>query len=88
MNKKEAEASKCWDCKWGMCIYEEEEDNVTAQEDEDEELSFTESQIPQQYTIKSKHISCICYWRPDGIENAPPVRVARVIDCNRYNKEK
>lgn len=92
-----AEISKCWTCKFGMCINEEEnqtvfheglqgltqeEDNVFGDEDHD---TMHDYDIQTRF-ITAKRVNALCYWKPEG-HNGPhhPTRVAQVTQCNRYD---
>jgi len=39
-----------------------------------------------EHTVEHKRIKTICYWRPDGIEVTPPIGVAYVKECSRFEE--
>lgn len=40
-----------------------------------------------EHTIEHERIKTICYWRPNGIENTPPIGVGMVHQCSRFEQK-
>ncbi|MCV0439831.1 MAG: hypothetical protein K5880_14480 [Hydrogenophaga sp.] len=40
-----------------------------------------------EHTVEHERIKTICYWRPAGIENSPPILVSKVDQCNRFEEK-
>jgi len=100
--KPDAKKSLCWNCKHGMCVQETQRNHLIhggmpnfppQQEDmggfnidsfgEDE----TEDPGIVEHVIEEETVKCICFWRPEGVEHAPPIAVAHVDECNRFQKD-
>lgn len=101
----DAQQSKCWICKHGLCVKESETERVyhanmrgmpPSPDGESfgifEEMPFQEggneddSEEIIEHTIEHERIKTICYWRPTGIENSPPILVAKVQQCSRFEQ--
>lgn len=89
-----ARTSKCWNCKHGMCVNEDENQTVFAEgntphlgestifpEEDDEEIGPGE--LFTQF-LTAKRVQAICYWHPTENAAIHPVRVAHVTQCSRY----
>ena len=37
-----------------------------------------------EHTVEHERIKTICYWRPAGVENSPPILVSKVDQCSRF----
>lgn len=113
MNKENtpinAARSKCWTCKFGLCVQETElekiiHDNMnfldgpppSRQESNpfEEDMSFQDQESDDEHgeegliehTIEHSRVKAICYWRPEGIQDSPPIGVAKIDKCSRYEK--
>ena len=89
-----AENSICWNCKFGICIKETEQERIfhTGDEEtlEDPYDIFNEQQKSPEVletTIEHERTKTICFWKPEGVEDSPPILVAKVEQCNRFKKE-
>lgn len=102
MNKEiDAEKSLCWQCKFGVCVQENEQEKVYQPnlggmssrpiEDTFSEPSFEEEREVDndiiEHTIEHERVKTICFWRPDTTKESPPILVAKVLKCNRFAKE-
>lgn len=91
MNQEEEDAKKslCWNCKFGICIRESEIEKMIhpAMNEEPGDI-FEQSQKDEmemvEHTIEHKQIKTICYWRPENIQQSPPILMSKVEQCNRY----
>lgn len=63
----------------GFGIFEEMSFQEGGDEDEGEELI--------EHTIEHERIKTICYWRPAGVENSPPILVSKVQQCSRFEEK-
>lgn len=39
-----------------------------------------------EHTVELERVKTICYWRPEGIEHSPPIGVANIKQCNRFDE--
>lgn len=81
--------SKCTTCKWGLCFLEEEQHTIfPSDESEDKEagFGFEDNVIHDEIEhITARREQGVCFWVPDGIQKGVfPVKVSRVLECNRY----
>lgn len=88
----DARTSKCWTCKHGLCISENETSklyhggsqeqsdifDISSEYEESEEVKIVE------HTVEETKVKAICYWRPPTIKNSPPILVAYIKQCNRH----
>jgi len=95
----DAKCSLCWKCKFGICIQEQEQEDAylvgdgqprqrsefeafeTPYEEENEESS----ELIQ--TVEHKRVKAICYWKPEQVEVSPPILVANVKQCSRFEQK-
>jgi len=88
----DAEKSMCWTCKFGICVRETEIEKMYHPAPEGEKTSdvfdFQEEPTPEiiEHIIEHKRVKTICYWRPDNIQQSPPILIGKVEQCNRYKK--
>jgi hypothetical protein len=89
----EAKLSLCWNCKHGICIKETEQELMMPMEapsqHEVKEIWQTTEEKPggmMPIAIEQDRIKAICFWRPSHIKDAPPILVANVKQCNRFEK--
>ena len=89
------ESTLCWRCKHGMTIHETEQEHVfhkgPSNEDPEDIFpmgGFDETEEPDliQHTVELQRIKTICYWRPEGVEHSPPIGVAFVKKCSRFEE--
>lgn len=93
----EAKDSKCWTCKWGICLKESAEEKLLHKgmhdidEDEDfehEMIEFSKDEGIIEHTVSQEHVKAICFWRPEGVTYpTSPILVAFTHACNRYEKQ-
>lgn len=53
------------------------------------EMPFNQGEeggIPGQI-IEHEHIRAVCYWRPEGLQNVPPILLGVIQQCNRFEKK-
>lgn len=102
--KPDATKSICWNCQHGMCVQETQRNHLIhggmpnfGQPEQDSMDGFNidsfggdedESSEIFEYVIEEETVKTICFWRPQGIEHAPPIAVAHVDKCNRFEKNK
>lgn len=94
MNNSDASKSKCWGCKFGLCVQESEleyiyHNGIEGELEIDDPFNMEdilEKQEPLQHKIEHERIKAICYWRPEGINDTPPILVSHVSQCNRFKK--
>lgn len=103
-NQLNARSSKCWTCKFGLCVRETDTErvyhaqmrNLDEQAEEHREPWELINEYEQEedeieadlieHTVKQERIKTICYWRPEGIEDTPPIVTSQVQECNRYQR--
>jgi hypothetical protein len=92
----EAKLSLCWNCKHGICIKETEQELMMPMEAPQKEREVKEiweaadEKPPQDMmpiAIEQDRIKAICFWRPPHIKDAPPILVANVKQCSRFEKK-
>ncbi len=94
-----AKSTLCWQCKYGMTIQEVEQEHVYHQNlknlSEEDDFPLTtfdqDEDMPQEHdiiehTVQHQRIKTICYWRPEGVEHSPPIGVAFVKQCSRFEE--
>ena len=86
-----AQSSKCWDCKYGVCSRETEQELVQVPVEKDEGVfndSYRDDE-PEMVldVIEHERVKAVCYWRPEGIEDSPPILMSFVKECSRYEQE-
>ena len=89
MDDLSAKKSKCWTCTYGICVQEMGHEHVF----QPKGLpafgnEFEGSSEPGEMEEKIVSVSApktVCFWKPVGVEMAPPIVMAFVGDCNRYN---
>jgi len=89
-----AEESKCWTCKFGICVKETEQERVSYEspneKQEDTYDIFNESQQTPEVidtVIEHARVKTICFWRPENVKDSPPILVSKIEECNRFKKE-
>lgn len=40
-----------------------------------------------EHTVEHERIKTICYWRPSGLQNSPPILVSKVDQCSRFEEK-
>lgn len=84
MNKK----SKCWTCQHGICVKESQVEKFLQPKDGHEQqfLDMDGNMEQQQDIIDITHtmVRAVCFWRPSGVENSPPMLFSEVEECSRY----
>lgn len=95
-NTPQAKDSKCWNCMYGLCIQETEQElmaipNVTNPEgDTGNAFELFDGQSPPEiagfteHTVEQERVKTLCFWRPKDIENAPPILISFVKHCSRF----
>lgn len=52
---------------------------------------WQEDERPTQDTmpiaVEQERVKAICFWRPSHIKEAPPILVANVKECSRFEKK-
>lgn len=92
-NELDAKSSKCWNCKYGICVSESEIEPVLqlgGMPPDSESLDIfegTQFGENEETVIEHKRIKAICFWKPDGLATSPPIMVAKVEQCNRFVKK-
>jgi hypothetical protein len=88
-----AKESLCWTCKHGLCIRETELKSFYGSPDQKEEENIFESapknedeEEIQEVILPSTKLRTTCFWRPDSVENAPPIILSKIEECSRYSK--
>lgn len=101
MNNDEQELtpqnSKCWGCKFGMCLSETQRQTIfhPGVEEEEEVGDIFDMDISPEFQPNEAHVSAhqvdltrcgaICYWGGMNVGNEqPPIRVEFVTDCSRF----
>jgi len=88
----DATNSVCWKCKHGICVAESEMEPVfqlggmppdPSAVDIFEGTPYGEDQS-EETVIEHKRIKAVCFWKPLGLEKSPPILVANVKQCNRF----
>lgn len=89
-NELKIEQSLCWRCKHGICIQESERELMLPMMEEDrpqESWRDTSNEINEGPTlIEHNRIRAICFWKPDGIKESPPIIVGNIQKCSRFNE--
>lgn len=89
-NEINARSSKCWTCKFGVCSKETEQElvHVPAQKDDGVFQDSYGDDEPEMVldVIEHERIKAVCYWRPDNIEDSPPILMSFVKECSRYKQ--
>lgn len=92
-----AKQSLCWTCKHGVCVKETSKELMMPMMEADAPTEVKEiwqeseeQKMPQlmPVDIERESIKAICFWRPQHIQDAPPILVANVKECNRYEKQR
>lgn len=95
-NIPQARNSKCWNCIYGLCIQETEQEQhaifsgANPDGNTDTEFQLFEGQSPPampeitEHTVEQERVKTLCFWRPKDIENAPPILISFVKDCSRF----
>jgi hypothetical protein len=100
MNEINAKNSLCWTCKFGICVEETEterlfHENLREILDDDEsnslnlDIAFGSSESEQppgliEHTICHERVKAVCFWKPADLPSGPPILVANVRQCSRY----
>lgn len=98
MNENRAEQSKCWQCKFGLCVQEIEREHIfhAGQAPEDPfgvrqfgEATEEEGAIPDliEHTLEHDRVRTLCFWRPEGVRFSPPILIAMVTKCSRFEQK-
>lgn len=95
MSEYDVTKSKCWTCKFGVCVQEndketfvhpgvmeENDHNIFGEDDEEHHHPKME-----QHTVEKQSVKTVCFWRPEDITDSPPLLMAFVKQCNRYQKQ-
>ena len=92
--------SKCWQCKFGMCLDETQRQTLmhqgmTGMDGEGDvfepEPWQEQPECPAEiiHQVESARSGAICYWGAMNIDPAqPPIRVEFVTDCSRFKLDK
>ena len=84
-------ASKCWTGQFGICSKETEQElvHVPVERTSDGYNDSYEDNEPEMMldVIEHERVKAVCYWRPDGIEDSPPILMSFVKECSRYRAE-
>lgn len=87
--------SKCWTCKYGICIKESGEERFVhpapPTEHDHEFEAFGDKDQEQdapmhEHVFQTEAIKAFCFWRPTEVQNAPPMMQSFVNECSRYKK--
>ena len=85
-----AKHSMCWDCKFGICVRESEVEKMfhPAMGEGPTNVFDEQQNTPDiiEHSIEHKRVKTICFWRPKNIEQAPPILIGKVEQCNRYER--
>lgn len=89
-----AKNSLCWTCKHGMCVKETSKELMLPMIESQGKAEVKEVwQEPEAepeimpIDVERDSIKAICFWRPASVPDAPPILVAEVKECNRYEKQ-
>ena len=92
--KPVAKDSLCWNCKFGVCIQETERERFVhpgmhAPEDPFAQPEFDEEAMPDiiEHVISHERVKTICFWKPEGVTQSPPIIVSFVNSCSRFEKK-
>lgn len=94
---EDAKRSLCWNCKHGICVKETTQEIVLPPmmdgrhehevREEWQEQSTEQSADMTPIAIEQDRVKAICFWRPAHIKDAPPILVANIQQCNRFEKK-
>lgn len=98
MEELDPKASKCWTCRWGLCVSETEHQSLFAPSTEEEPKNVFEleqEEMPGQQQLSetvlgNSKIKSVCFWRPSSSVLGPASTVfpfdtmGIVHSCNRY----
>lgn len=99
MEELDPKTSKCWTCRWGLCVKETEHQSLFAPSTEEPRNIFADSEdedhenpSPQDLSetiLGNSKIKSVCFWKPAGVASTPifPFDAMGIVhDCNRYEK--
>jgi hypothetical protein len=93
-DEPKAEKSLCWTCKFGLCVQETERERFVhpgPQGEPDGDVFGAPFNEPEgldivEHTIVHERVKTVCFWKPEGVTQSPPILVAVVSKCNRFAK--
>lgn len=101
--KLDPKESKCWDCKYGLCMLQENTSFLEANFpmgppnpmggmfDQQPEISWEdneESEDEEPKKIVEHRVCTLCYWAPAGMKLESPIVTGAIVrSCSRYEKK-
>ena len=84
MVKQDARTSLCWNCKFGVCTKEIVIENRFQPGERENPFSESPPSEEEIVEVKVENVKTVCFWRPQGVNEAPPILMSYVKDCNRH----